>query len=51
MKLIAALIIAISSVAYATSGRTDKYGGHHTKDCQHDKGICYYHFHKLKKKK
>lgn len=39
------LLIMMSTLAFATSGRTDSNGGHHTSQCDHARGICYYHRH------
>lgn len=41
--LLLAVLIALSSVAFAHSGRTDSYGGH--RDNQNKSGLGSYHYH------
>ena len=39
------LLVIISTIVFSHSGRTDSNGGHHTSQCDHANGICYYHYH------
>lgn len=45
MKKILLFLFLTSSILFAHSGRTDSKGGHHTKNCDHNRGVCYYHYH------
>lgn len=45
MKKVLFLFLLLSSLVLAHSGRTDSKGGHHTSQCDHARGICYYHYH------
>lgn len=45
LKKILISLFLLSTLALAHSGRTDSQGGHHTSQCDHSRGICYYHYH------
>lgn len=45
LKKILIFLFLLSTLVLAHSGRTDSNGGHHTKNCNHAAGICYYHYH------
>ncbi len=37
--------LLLTLFSFAHPGRTDSNGGHHTSQCDHARGICYYHYH------
>lgn len=45
LLFICAIILFTATASFAHSGRTDSNGGHHTSECNHKNGICYYHHH------